>query len=137
MIRLAGFCAAASVVFCLILGVVVFSRPVLYERLFRTGEKACTDAEYTSVRDSRFAICKAWVTQDGEYVHAYIYDETDEVGLPEWRRSSNWKSSVKAYARKFPYSMFAKMDGKAVKIADHIYIFNFDYYEIPSADRGL
>jgi hypothetical protein len=92
---------------------------------------SCLKNDFTLVQGSRFSVCRIWQDGEGEYVHAYIYDETDELAKPHFERSASWRRAVRTYTHGKPFSIFNKMECESVHVIGHIYRADFDYSLLP------
>jgi hypothetical protein len=104
---------------------------LLYHEYSAPSAAECLSHGSTALSGKRVAICEYWTTGDGEFVHAYVYDETGQIMLSKHRRHNDWNKVVRALAVGRPYSMFSKMDGNVSQIGEDLYLIDFDYYNIP------
>ena len=91
----------------------------------------CLRERAIEIDGKRFAICRIWQTGDGEFVHAYIYDETGELAKPPAERSREWNKKVRNYVKKTSGDLFIKMDCVAEKMFSSVYHAYFNYDILP------
>ena len=92
---------------------------------------SCLKERAIKINGKRFAICRIWQTAEGEFVHAYIYDETGELAKPPAGRSQEWTKKVRRYAQNMPFDIFIKMDCVAEKMFSSLYHAYFSYDILP------
>ena len=88
-------------------------------------ERCISEKGITQPSGHPFAICRRWSENDGEFIHAIVFDGSDRIGGGTARLPTRWQNEIEACVEGSRVEIFCRAQFRAQPLTHHLFDVTF------------